>query len=100
MDSVTSALSKYFEFKGRSTRKEFWTFYFFTIIAAIVFGFIDGLFGISGLSNLVAIGLTIPTISCGVRRLHDAGKNGWFIIVPIANLIFLLTPSIPAETQN
>jgi hypothetical protein len=100
MDSVTSALTKYFDFKGRATRKEFWTFYFFTLVFALVFGLIDGLLGINGLSNLVTIALTIPTISCGIRRMHDAGKSGWFIIVPLANLIFLLTPSIPTDTAR
>lgn len=100
MDSVTSALTKYFDFKGRATRKEFWTFYFFTLVFALAFGLIDGLLGINGLSNLVTIALTIPTISCGIRRMHDAGKSGWFIIVPLANLVFLLTPSIPADTAR
>ena len=100
MESVTSALTKYFEFKGKATRKEFWTFYLFTVIVALVFGFIEGLLGVSGLSNLTAIALTIPTISCGVRRMHDAGRNGWFIIVPVVNLIFLLSASVPAGNEN
>ena len=100
MDSITGSLAKYFDFKGRATRKEFWTFYFFTIIVAIVFGFIEGLLGINGLSNLIGIALIIPTFSCGVRRLHDAGRNGWFIIVPVVNLIFLLSASVPAGNEN
>ena len=100
MDSVTSALTKYFDFKGRATRKEFWTFYFFTLIVALAFGLIDGLLGINGLSNLVTIALTIPTISCGIRRMHDAGKSGWFIIVPLANFVFLLSASVPKGTEN
>ena len=100
MDSVKSALTNYFDFKGKATRKEFWTFYFFTLIVALAFGLIDGLLGISGLSNLVTIALTIPTISCGIRRMHDAGKSGWFIIVPVVNLIFLLSASAPAGNKN
>ena len=100
MDSVKSALTNYFDFKGKATRKEFWTFYFFTLIVALAFGLIDGLLGISGLSNLVTIALTIPTISCGIRRMHDAGKSGWFIIVPVVNLIFLLSASGSAGNEN
>jgi uncharacterized membrane protein YhaH (DUF805 family) len=100
MDSIKSALNKYFDFKGKATRKEFWTFYFFTLIMAVVFGFIDGLLGINGLSNLVTIALTIPTISCGIRRMHDAGKSGWFIIVPLANIVFLLSASVPTKTED
>ena len=100
MDSIKSALTKYFDFKGKATRKEYWTFYFFTLIAAVAFGSVDGLLGINGLSNLVILALTIPTISCGVRRMHDAGKSGWFIIVPLVNLVFLLSASVPKGTEN
>jgi uncharacterized membrane protein YhaH (DUF805 family) len=100
MDSVTGSLTKYFDFKGKATRKEFWTFYFFTLIVAVVFGFVEGLSGINGLSNLTALVLTIPSISCGVRRMHDAGRSGWFIIVPVVNLIFLLSASAPAGNVN
>lgn len=100
MDSIKSALSKYFDFKGRATRKEYWTFYFFTLIVAAVFGLVDGLLGINGLSSLMILALIIPTVSCAVRRMHDVGKSGWFIIVPLVNLIFLLSASVPKGTEN
>ena len=100
MDSIKSALNKYFDFKGRATRKEYWTFYFFTLIVAAVFGLVEGLLGITGLSNLVILALIIPTISCAVRRMHDAGKSGWFIIVPLVNFVFLLSASVSKGTEN
>jgi uncharacterized membrane protein YhaH (DUF805 family) len=100
MDSIKGALNKYFDFKGKATRKEFWTFYFFAIIAAVGSGLIDGLLGIDVLTNLVILSLYIPTLSCGVRRMHDVGKSGWFIIVPFANLVFLLSASVPKGNEN
>ena len=30
-------------------------------------------------------------IPVGVRRMHDVGKSGWFILVPIYNLILACT---------
>ena len=100
MDSIKSALVKYFDFKGKATRKEFWTFYFYALIIAFAFGAIEGLLGINGLSNLAILATVIPSISCGVRRMHDAGKSGWFIIVPLLNLVFLLSASVPTGTGN
>ena len=100
MDSIKSALVKYFDFKGKATRKEFWTFYFFSLIIAFAFGAIEALLGIKGLSSLVILAVVIPSISCGVRRMHDVGKSGWFIIVPLLNLVFLLSASVPTGTGN
>ena len=100
MDSIKSALNKYFDFKGKATRKEFWTFYFFAIIAVVGSAAVDGLLGINVLNFLVLLALYIPTLSCAVRRMHDAGKSGWFIIVPLANIVFLLSASVPKGNEN
>jgi len=100
LETISMSLKKYFDFKGRATRKEYWTFYAFTIIAAIAFGVIEGLTGIKGLSNLAIVALIIPNISCGVRRMHDVGKSGWYIIAPLANILYLLSSSVPEADKN
>ena len=46
--------------------------------------------------NVVSLVTFIPTLAAAVRRLHDVGKSGWFILVPIYNLILLVTPSKPS----
>lgn len=95
---IGGSLAKYFDFKGKATRKEFWTFYGFYIFAIFVGGFIDGLLGNSDVySGIALFGLYIPTLSCAIRRMHDAGKRGWFILIPFANLALLLTPSVTEE---
>ena len=99
-DTIGMSLSKYFDFKGRATRKEFWTFYFFTLIVIFLAGIVEGLLGVTGISNLALLASMIPSISCGVRRMHDVGKSGWFIIVPFANIIFLLSASVPEVSEN
>jgi uncharacterized membrane protein YhaH (DUF805 family) len=38
------------------------------------------------------LGILIPLIAAGVRRLHDVGKSGWYLLIPIYNLILALTP--------
>jgi uncharacterized membrane protein YhaH (DUF805 family) len=37
----------------------------------------------------VYLGTLIPTIAVAVRRVHDSDKSGWFVLVPIYNLILM-----------
>jgi hypothetical protein len=41
---------------------------------------------------MVQIAVIIPTIAVSVRRMHDIDKSGWFVLIPIYNLILLATP--------
>ena len=93
IDSVKGSLSKYADFSGSATRKEFWTFYLFYIVSNVAAGFI----GSSLVENLVTLGLITPLIACGARRMHDVGKSGWFQIVPLYNLFLLVQPSALAQ---
>ena len=97
IDSVKGTLGKYADFSGTATRKEYWTFYLFYLVAMVISGFIGGLLGIATLSNIVLVFLLIPLIACGARRNHDVGKSGWFMLVPFYNLALLLTPSKPSN---
>ena len=95
IESIKGSLNKYVDFSGRATRKEYWTFYLFYIVAMFVSGFIGALLGIDALSNIVLLILLIPVISCGARRMHDVGKSGWFQLVPFYNLYLSVQPSAP-----
>ena len=97
INSVRETLSKYADFSGTASRKEYWTFYLFYILAMFTSGFVGGILGIDALSNIVLVVLLIPLVACGARRNHDVGKSGWFMLVPFYNLALLLAPS---KTSN
>jgi uncharacterized membrane protein YhaH (DUF805 family) len=97
--SFIGSLNKYVDFSGRATRKEFWSFVFFMYLSTFLAGIADGLAGTDFIGNLVVVGLLLPYISCAARRMHDAGKSGWFMIVPFYNLILALSPSVPEKTE-
>ena len=90
-------LKKYAEFNGRARRKEYWMFVLFTVIVSIPLSFIDALMFSTAEGNIGYLGLIfqlailIPTIAVAIRRMHDVGKSGWFILIPIYNLILALT---------
>ncbi len=90
--AIITALQKYADFKGRATRSEYWYFYLFSVLTALAASIIDSaLFGqaYGPLYSLITLALLIPNFSTGVRRLHDSEHNGWWIIVPIVNIVFL-----------
>ncbi|MCX6181573.1 MAG: DUF805 domain-containing protein, partial [Bacteroidetes bacterium] len=98
-------LKKYAVFNGRARRSEYWYFFLFNIIISIVLGIIDGAAGliISGsngvLVTIYSLALLIPSIAVGVRRMHDVGKSGWFLLIPIYNIILACTDGQKGENQ-
>ena len=72
---------KFSVFDGRARKSEFWWFQLFCIIAQIVGGVLDHLFGYSetGAFEWVAyIIILLPSLAVGARRLHDTGRSGWW----------------------
>jgi uncharacterized membrane protein YhaH (DUF805 family) len=95
--SISGSLKKYADFSGKATRKEFWLFVLFLYITSFVTGFIDGLAGTDFIANIAILALLLPYIAVAARRMHDVGKSGWFMLVPIYNVILALTPSATTE---
>lgn len=110
-------LKRYFDFKGRSRRMEFWMFALLNLIVSFVIGIIIALtsgtgamlndmqagagspfgflMGGAGILLLIwSLAILIPSIAVSVRRLHDRDMSGWwylgFIVlslIPLLNVI-------------
>lgn len=94
-DVIRDAFSKYAQFQGRMTRRDYWQWWLFTLITYIAAGILDGAVSqnsslVSGLAILI---LFVPSITTQVRRLHDVGKRGWWMLIPFVNLYFYVQPS-------
>ena len=96
-------LRKYAVFSGRSRRKEFWMFSLINAVIAFGLAFIDVALGLdfgsdfrasSGvLGSLYSLGVFVPSLAVTVRRLHDTGRSGWWVLIsfiPLVGLIVLL----------
>lgn len=83
----------YANFEGRARRKEYWYYTLFYYLVSIVLMFADQAIqseaGIIGL--IFTLGSLIPSIAVGVRRMHDVGKSGWYLLIPIYNLVLACT---------
>ena len=105
MNWYLEVLKKYGVFTGRARRKEYWMFFLINIIIAIGLGFIEGILGIalntdrSVLATIYQLAVLIPTIAVSVRRMHDTDHSGWWLCVPIVNLIFALSEGTKGENR-
>jgi uncharacterized membrane protein YhaH (DUF805 family) len=105
-------LMRYFDFSGRSRRKEYWLFLLFYMVLVTVAMILDAKLGLGGyaesysdlgsgsasvgfslgggvISLILVLLLIIPSIAVAVRRVHDQDKSGWFILIPIYGFILM-----------
>ena len=94
MNYYLKVLQNYTNFDGRARRKEFWLFIFFNMLTVIILSIFDdflgtvdtkGVYGLFG--SIYILVVFIPSIAVSIRRLHDTGRSGWWLLL---NLIPLL----------
>ncbi len=98
-EAIKHVFSNYANFNGRARRSEYWYFAVFTAIIGTVLNILTAaLNGSSGdgstlgmivglIAMVVGIALFIPSLAVSIRRLHDIGKSGWFILLNIIPVI-------------
>lgn len=89
------ALRKYAVFSGRARRREYWFFTLFNFLVAIGLSMIDvmrsgGTAEVSLLASIYSLAVLLPSLAVAVRRLHDVGRSGWWILIAFVPLIGLL----------
>lgn len=102
-EAVKTCLSKYVTFSGRASRSEYWFFYLATILIMIVASILDGILGtgfkavnpLTGLEQnsgygwiylLAVLGLFLPSLAVGIRRLHDGNRSGWWWLIALTGI--------------
>ncbi len=93
MNWYLEVLKKYAEFNGRARRKEYWMFFLFNMIVAVILTFIEEVVGMREvgdrgiLSTLYLFAVLLPAIAVGVRRLHDIGRSGWWLLIGLVPIL-------------
>ncbi|MEN9954369.1 MAG: hypothetical protein RLZZ41_33 [Actinomycetota bacterium] len=103
--AVKSAFVNFAQFRGTSTRPEYWYFVLFSVLMALVLGTIDSVIWPpvqtddvlealnqpTPFSNIFAIVLLVPSLAVTSRRMRDAGWSGkwlWSLLLPLIPFIF------------
>jgi uncharacterized membrane protein YhaH (DUF805 family) len=94
VDQIIQSLRKYADFSSRASRGEFWTFFFFVLVAEAVARLVDMMLGRGSylpgpVASLVGLALIVPQIAVAVRRLHDVNRSGKALLVPCVMLLAL-----------
>lgn len=119
--AVKTCFRNYVTFRGRAPRSEYWWFVLFFFLGSALLAVIEGVFlgvgetaRIPGgwewhsdggpLTGLFALAMILPMLAVTVRRLHDIGKSGWWVLIGLVPffgalvlLYFYVQPSEPGQ---
>jgi len=113
-EAIKTCFRKYAGFRGRASRPEFWWFVLFSYVVFLILVIVpfaaltqgspadqpfdesDG--DVAGVVfalviGLAALGLLVPYLAAGIRRLHDTGKSGWWwliTLVPFGSIVLIV----------
>lgn len=123
-ESIRTCLNNYATFDGRARRSEFWWFYLFNQICSGIPMFLGILLLVLGMvsdpvsnplvvagwvliaiATVTSLGLIVPLLAAGCRRLHDRGMSGWLQLLLVISLVQLVVivfwalPGNPGDNQ-
>lgn len=90
--AVKSCFTKYATFSGAASRPEYWWFVLFNFLGSLAVT----LTTVTALRVAWTLGLLLPGLAVNVRRHHDAGRSGWWILASIIfpwEIVLLCYPS-------
>ena len=90
MNWYIKVLKQYVDFAGRAQRMEFWMFALINFIIALVLGVVDSMITGGIIYALYVLGVLLPYLAVGVRRLHDTGRSGWWLLIGLIPLIGII----------
>lgn len=89
-----AVLRQYTVFHGRAHRAEFWWFFLLNGIVYMLLALLDGALawgqpetGSGLLSSLYTLATALPGLAVTVRRLHDSGTSGWWVLIGLVPLL-------------
>ncbi|MBB4658773.1 DUF805 domain-containing protein [Parvularcula dongshanensis] len=95
VDSIPLFFRNYLKFEGRSSRGAFWWWMLASVLINVGLALLDGM--IVGweqdngpLGMLFSLITLIPSLALNVRRLHDVGRSGWWLLLAVTIIGILL----------
>ena len=93
-EAIETTYQNLFDIKGRTTRKQYWSTCLFNILICIFALFISEF-----LYNLAVFVYFVVTLITAVKRAHDVGYAGFYILIPLFNFILLISNSDENENK-
>lgn len=87
MQEYIDVIKKYAVISGRATRREYWMFVLYNALISIALCIITAIADATALMAVYYIFVLIPSICVSVRRLHDTGHSGWWLLISLVPLV-------------
>ncbi|MCQ6275458.1 DUF805 domain-containing protein [Bacillus sp. V3B] len=104
MHWYVKGLKNYVGFQGRAGRKEYWMFVLINFIIAIILSIVETIADLPlVLTSLYYLAVLLPSLAITVRRLHDTGRSGlWLLIslIPFIGAIVLLVFACQSSQES
>jgi uncharacterized membrane protein YhaH (DUF805 family) len=103
-NAIRTVYQKYAIFDGRAGRPEFWWFNLYAVLTNVAITVVFAAFAVTvdamgevafhGVVALLwSLANLLPSLAVSVRRLHDIGKSGWWLLItliPLAGVIIFI----------
>jgi uncharacterized membrane protein YhaH (DUF805 family) len=107
MNWYLKVLKQYADFNGRARRKEYWIFVLINFIITLGLGVLDQSLGTTFgdynedgyLETFYSLAILLPYLAVTVRRMHDVGKSGWYMLIPIYNFVLACSDGETKENK-
>ena len=92
LEAINDGLRRFADFRGKSTRYQYNSFLLFYLLVNLFIQLANP--NQETLSNVVWILSLIPTLAVEVRRAHDVGRSGWWVLVPFFPIYLMFKISV------
>jgi len=79
--AISTCMEKFVTFSGRASRAEYWWFILFTTLLAVIGSLLH-----PKLYDFVTLTFLVPTLAVGWRRMHDIGRPGALVLLPLVGV--------------
>jgi uncharacterized membrane protein YhaH (DUF805 family) len=88
-EAIQAVVGKYADFTGRARRSEYWYWTLAVLIAYVVCLVFLAIVKPLGLVLIIVLvlGVIVPGLAVSVRRLHDTGRSGWWLLISLVPLV-------------
>ena len=91
VDAVKKFFINYVNFKGRTSRRNYWLAVLGLFIIEFCIGFVCGLAGVTEqtstvISDVISLAVFLPSLAICIRRLHDINKSGWWYLIAFTGI--------------
>ncbi len=102
-EAVKSCFNKYADFNGRSPRAEYWYFALFNVAVVMVLAVLGAIIGklFMYVYYTYVLAILVPSIAVSIRRMHDIGRSGWWVLISLVPFIgsiwYIVLAALPSR---